>query len=102
MVLLTIDSTWAAPLYLGTAGLSMGVAGTLLGALWVELYGTRHIGAIRALVQAIMVLSTAASPALVGTLLDAGIAMTAVVAGLLAWIVLASGIAAVTVRAPRP
>ncbi|WP_440998027.1 MFS transporter [Arhodomonas sp. SL1] len=101
-VLIAADAPWGAPVYLGTAGLSMGVAGTLLGALWVELYGTRHLGAIRSLVQAVMVLSTAASPVLVGGLLDAGIAMTSVVAGLLAWILIASGIAAVTVHRPPP
>ncbi|MCS4503395.1 MFS transporter [Arhodomonas aquaeolei] len=101
LVLIGVDALWGAPLYLACAGLSMGVGGTLLGALWVELYGTRHLGAIRALIQSFMVLSTALAPGFVGMLLDAGLAMTDVVAGLLAWVVAASLLAAVAVHAGR-
>ncbi|MFB4205211.1 hypothetical protein KBTX_02580 [wastewater metagenome] len=101
LVLIGVDALWGAPLYLACAGLSMGVGGTLLGALWVELYGTRHLGAIRALIQSFMVLSTALAPGVVGMLLDAGLAMTDVVAGLLAWVVAASLLAAVAVHAGR-
>lgn len=98
VVLVTGESRWAAPLYLGCAGLSMGVAGTLMGALWAELYGTRHLGAIRALVQAVMVLATALAPGLLGGLLDAGVTVTGAAGFLLAWVVLASVLAGVTVR----
>ena len=44
-----------------------------MGALWAELYGTQHIGAIRALVHTVMVLATAASPVLAGAMLDRGL-----------------------------
>ena len=50
--------------YMALLGLSAGAGGTITGALWVELYGTRHIGAIRAMQHALMVTSTAASPVL--------------------------------------
>ncbi len=63
----------AAMLYLGLAGISVGTAGTLMGALWPELYGVRHLGAIRAMAHGAMVLSTAAAPVLVGVLLDGGV-----------------------------
>lgn len=63
---------WAAPLHLALAGLAIGLCGTAVGAMWAELYGVTHLGAIRALTQAIMVVATAAAPLGGGWLLDAG------------------------------
>ncbi len=65
---------WVAPTYLFITGLSAGAVSTLMGALWAELYGTTHLGAIRAMVHAVMVTCTAAAPLLAGVLLDAGYA----------------------------
>lgn len=74
LVLLSVaEGRWVAPVYLALLGISVGSSGTLMGALWAELYGTRHIGAIRSLVHAVMVLSTAAAPVLAGALLDVGV-----------------------------
>lgn len=67
-----VPGGWAAPLYLGLAGLCIGTAGTLMGALWPELYGLRHLGGIRAMAHGAMVLGTAAGPVLIGFLLDIG------------------------------
>lgn len=67
--------TIAAPIYLGLAGLCVGTSGTLMGALWPELYGIRHLGGIRAMVHGAMVLGTAAGPVLIGLLLDAGLSV---------------------------
>lgn len=53
---------------------SQGIAGTLFGVLWPTLYGTRHIGAIKALTTSAMVFSTAVGPGLTGILIDLGIA----------------------------
>jgi len=39
-------------------------------ALWAELYGVRHLGAIKAMVSSLMVVCTAGSPILAGWLLD--------------------------------
>ena len=66
----------AAPIYLGLAGLCVGTFGTLMGALWPELYGTRHLGGIRAMAHGATVLGTAAGPVLIGLLLDAGLSIT--------------------------
>ncbi|MEA1053669.1 MFS transporter, partial [Lamprobacter modestohalophilus] len=52
------DGRWLAPLYLGLAGLGMGLANSLMGVIWVELYGSTHLGAIRALAQSAMIFST--------------------------------------------
>lgn len=55
------------------AGVTGGAALTIVGALWPELYGTTHLGAIRALVWALVVFTSAVSPAVIGGLLDSGI-----------------------------
>lgn len=54
-------------------GVSAGASATLHAALWAELYGTRHIGGVKSLAHAAMVLSTAAGPGVVGLLIDAGV-----------------------------
>lgn len=65
-----LDGIWLAPAYLALAGLGMGVANTLMGVIWAELYGTTHLGAIRAVAQSAMILATAAAPVAAGALLD--------------------------------
>lgn len=72
------SAAWQVFAYMGLLGLSAGAQGTLGGALWAELYGTRHIGAIRAMLHAVMVVSTAISPVLFGALMDAGIGMRSI------------------------
>jgi MFS family permease len=69
------DKPWLAFVYMGMLGLSAGANSTISGALWAEMYGTRHIGAIRAMQHALMVVSTAVSPLLLGLLLDVGMGM---------------------------
>ena len=56
-------------------GISYGFSSTLLGAIWPEVYGTRHLGAIRSVIVSAMVLSTAAGPGATGTLIDRGVAL---------------------------
>ena len=54
-------------------GITTGGASTVHTAIWAELYGTRHIGAIKSLALAAMVFSTAAGPGLVGLFIDLGV-----------------------------
>lgn len=65
------------PVIMAVIGLSLGSSATAWGAAWAELYGTEHLGAIRALAAAAIVFATALSPGLIGVLLDAGIALEA-------------------------
>lgn len=76
----TSAETSTAWIYMASMGASAGAGGALSGALWAEMYGTRHLGAIRAMQHAFMVVSTAASPLAFGAALDAG-----VTASQLAW-----------------
>jgi hypothetical protein len=71
----------------------MGLANTLMGVTWAELYGTTHLGAIRAVAQAAMILSTATAPVTVGLLLDFHWSMEAVALLLAAYAVFASMLA---------
>ena len=54
-------------------GLTGGMYGTVQGAFWAEVYGTRFIGAIKALATSLMVIGSAIGPALTGWGIDAGI-----------------------------
>ena len=59
-------------------GITSGIYFTGLSSLWAELYGARHLGAIKSLTNAVMVFSSALGPALVGTLLQWGISFVAI------------------------
>ncbi|MFP4614916.1 MAG: MFS transporter [Thiohalorhabdus sp.] len=97
-VLAAFDQAAAAPAYLALMGVSMGATGTLLGALWPELYGVAHLGAIRAVVQSAMVLSTAVAPAAVGLLIDRGLAVEALALLLVLYIAGAIALVLVALR----
>lgn len=73
LTLALADAAWTPYLYLGLTGATLGMVSAAAGALWPERYGTRHIGAIRAIAQAAMVFATALAPLVVGAMLDAGL-----------------------------
>lgn len=58
--------------YMGLIGINLGTAGPISGGLWPELFGTKHLGAIRSLTSPIVIMSTAAAPVLFGAAIDAG------------------------------
>ena len=51
-------------------GSSYGVSNSVFGAIWPEIYGTRHLGAVRSMVSAAMVFASALGPGLTGWLID--------------------------------
>lgn len=73
LVVGTLSPLWSIPLLLFCLGLSNGLINPVVGALWVELYGSAHIGAIRSLVAALLMAASAPGPGLAGALIDAGI-----------------------------
>ncbi len=75
----------AAPAFLFLSGISAGSSGTLIGALWADLYGTRHLGSIRALATAGSVFASALAPGMMGVLLDRGVGIDAQVLGMTAF-----------------
>jgi MFS family permease len=78
LVLATIDHPVGALLFLVLGGISTGARLTAVNAIWAEIYGTTHLGAIRALVQGLIILAIALSPASMGWMLDFGITIEAI------------------------
>jgi MFS family permease len=64
------DSLVLAALCMALTGATAGAATVLFGTLWAEIYGPAHLGAIRALATALMVLATALGPGTMGALID--------------------------------
>ena len=58
-------------------GISYGIASTLFGSLWPEIYGLANLGAVRSVTVSAAVLATAAGPGLTGTLIDRGMSLPA-------------------------
>jgi MFS family permease len=56
-------------------GITIGFNTTLPAAFWAEFYGTGHIGSIKAMATAIMVLGSAIGPGITGVLIDAGMGL---------------------------
>ncbi len=62
---------WAVALAL--VGTTQGMAATLGGTLMPTLFGTDHLGSVRAIATAIMVVSTAIGPGITGWVIDLGV-----------------------------
>lgn len=69
-------------IFMGLLGVSYGLSSTLFGALWPEIYGTMHLGSIRSIIVAMMVLFSAVGPGLTGWLIDEGVSYLAQIAAM--------------------
>ena len=94
-------AAWVIPAFFALLGASYGLSQTLFGALWPELYGTRHLGAIRSVTVSLMVLSTALGPAVTGTLIDRGISLPEQLVFIAAYCLAASIVLALAARVAR-
>jgi len=65
-----VEEAWVAYAFMGLVGVTMGISSAVSGALWAELYGVRRLGAIQSMTGSMMVVSTAASPAITGFVLS--------------------------------
>jgi MFS family permease len=72
-------------------GISYGIASTLFGSLWPEVYGTANLGAVRSVTVSAAVLATAAGPGITGTLIDRGTSLPTQMLFLGAYCLLAAG-----------
>ena len=89
-----------AHLYMLAAGVSVGIVSTTTAAMWAEVYGTTHLGAIRALTTSLGVLSSALSPVLMGWMIDEGATMERLALLCLAFVLVASLAAPLAFRRP--
>ncbi|MFT5676433.1 MAG: MFS family permease [Paraglaciecola sp.] len=71
-----LTGNWVAYALLILLGTAIGSGSPIINALWAEVYGTRHLGRIRALMASLAVISSSISPILFGYLIDNGITGT--------------------------
>ena len=72
------DHPAVAFVYMVLGGMSTGARTIAVNAVWAEVYGTTHLGAIRSLVQALVMIAVAVSPATMGWLIDWGVTIEAI------------------------
>lgn len=84
-----LEPVWGVYVFMVLLGVSYGFTATLFGAVWPEIYGTAHLGAIRSVVVAAMVFSTALGPGLTGALIDVGMPLTVQLVGMSGWCLIA-------------
>lgn len=67
------QTPWGWALALALVGVTQGIAATLGGTLMPTLFGTAHLGSVRAIATAIMVVATAIGPGITGWFIDLGV-----------------------------
>ena len=79
-------------------GAGVGMHVTIMATFWAEVFGTRHLGSIRAMMGAVMVLGTAIGPGVTGALIDLGLDFSAQGYGIAIYFLGASVLAATAAR----
>lgn len=79
-------------------GITSGINATAPSAFWAEYFGTRHLGAIKAMATALMVLGSAIGPGLTGWVIDRGLNYSDQMAWIAVYYVLAAGLAFVGIK----
>ena len=95
------DSTWWAWAYLFLVGVTAGVSHTGLTALWAEIYGVKHLGAIKSLFTSISVFASALGPLTMGVMMDQGISIEIICAIFAFYCVVTSGLLVLALRGYR-
>jgi MFS family permease len=101
-----VDHASVILVYMACMGVTFGMYASVFGAIWPELYGTAHLGAVKAAVTAMMVFGTALGPGISGWLIDTGLAFPDMIIAMGVYAILVSllmaGLArAVTARTVR-
>ncbi len=101
LVLGTIGAEWSIFVFMLLLGVSWGFSSTLFGALWPEMYGTRHLGSVRSIIMALMVFSTAMGPGVTGYLIDSGVSYPGQIVALGCYCLAAAGLMVAVSRKVR-
>jgi len=99
LALALFDAPFLPLVFFGLIGLTSGCTNVVIAAVLAELFGTTHLGKIRALAGAIMVVASAVTPGAIGLLFDVGISLEAICLGFVVYMLAA---AAVTFVLPNP
>ncbi|GIT91437.1 MFS transporter [Jannaschia pagri] len=95
------QSLGGAALALAVFGLGTGLQATVPTAFWAEFYGTQHLGAIKALAAAIMVLGSALGPGLTGWIIDRGLTFPDQMTAIAVYFVFAAALATLGIHRAR-
>ena len=79
-----------------------GTANVLMTSTWSEIYGTKNLGAIRAVTISLMVFSTALSPVLFGLLIDFGMTSLKILLYMLIYALFSNLLLIVKMRSYKP
>lgn len=101
------DTVWGIAAGMFCFGMTSGINATIQSALWAEFFGTRHLGSIKAMAVALMVLGSAVGPGLTGWMIDQGVNFPEQMPWISAYLVFAAllatfGVKQVGHRLPRP
>lgn len=94
LILALSHGTPGALAFFGLLGVGSGLTAVMLGAIWAELYGVTHLGAIRAFGAAAMVFSSGLAPVAMGFMIDWGWSVDAIALGCALYCVAAAAISA--------
>lgn len=83
-------------------GISQGANSTVPNAFWAEYYGTRNLGAIKAMATAVMVFGTALGPGLTGALIDHGIIFEKQMIAIAIYFIFGAVLTGIGIRRARP
>ena len=97
-VLATTDSRLGALVFFSLLGVQSGLMSVIHGAVWAEVYGVIHLGAIRAFATSTMVFASGLAPAIGGALIGWEWTIAAIALLLAAYSLIASGLAFIGVR----
>ena len=99
LVILSVSSSLAwGGVFLALTGITVGYQSTVTAPFWSEMYGNKHLGAIKSLGASVMVFCTAVSPFVLGWFIDRGTSMEALAMGGAIYIFLTSALAWYAVR----
>ncbi|MGB3246879.1 MAG: MFS transporter [Sulfitobacter sp.] len=101
-VLAYADTLFVAGIGMVIFGVGQGMQATGASAFWPEYYGTRHIGAIKAVAAALMVFGSAIGPGVTGWLIDLGINFPEQMLPIAIYYVIAAALATVAILRYRP
>jgi MFS family permease len=93
VILALAESLFWGGVFLALTGITVGFQSTAVAPFWSEMYGTRHLGAIKSLGAAVMVFCTALSPIVIGWQIDLGVSMETLAFASAAYIFLTSALA---------
>ena len=93
VILALSEQLWWGGVFLVLTGITVGFQSTVVGPFWAEMYGSRHLGAIKSLGAAAMVFCTALSPLVIGWQIDLGVGMDTLAFASAIYILATSGLA---------